>query len=130
MVASRLARYGVVSDYNGRQSAIKKEALMYVALRIGIEERDRSRVTESWVRDQLGCRRADVQNVCVQLIVYGGDVDMRPSTPGCGAPAVAGARRGVEVKIIEMWREGHLNSAEFSHGNVWSMFRRVRQAVG
>jgi hypothetical protein len=35
------------------------------------------------------------------------------------------AARVVEVKILEIWREAHLNSAKFWHGNVRSMFRRV-----
>lgn len=104
---------------------------MYVALCIGGEEREWSSVTDSWIRDQLGRRRADGQSVCVQLVVKGGDVDLRLSTPGCGATGSGGrAARGVEVKILEIWREAHLNSSEFSHGNVWSMLRRVYQAVG
>lgn len=81
-------------DYNGRQNAIKKEDLMYVALRISGEEREWSSVAESWVRDQLGRRRADGQNVCVQLIVKGGDVACVSAPPAVAPPAVAGARRG------------------------------------
>lgn len=104
---------------------------MYVALCIGSEEKELSSVTESWIREQLGRRRADGQNVCVQLIVKGDYVDVRLSTPGCGSTGGGGREaRGVELKIIEIWREAHLNSPEFSAGNVFAMLRRIHQVVG
>ena len=103
---------------------------MYVALRIGAEEREWSSVTESWIRDQLERRRRDAQSVCVQLIVRGGDINIAFSSPGCGAGG-GGVRplKPAESRILEIWREMHLDTSSFSAGNVYAMLRRVHQAV-
>lgn len=104
---------------------------MYVALRIGAEEKQWCSVTETWIRDQLERRRAGGQNVCVQLIVRGGEINLLFSSPGCGSGGGGGRSvlKPAESRILEIWNEMHLNSADFSAGNVFAMLRRVHQVV-
>jgi len=107
------------------------DAVVYVALRIGAEEKEWSGVTETWIRDQLGRRRADGQNVCLQLIVRGGEINLMFSSPGCGGGGGGGRPlKPAESRILEIWNEMHLNTADFSSGNVFAMLRRVHQVVG
>ena len=103
---------------------------MYVALKIGADEKEWSSVTEGWIRDQTERRRRDGQSVCIQLIVRGGPVDVVLGTPGCGSGGGIRPAQGVEIKILEIWREMHLNTTDFSAGNVYAALKRIQGLVG
>ena len=103
---------------------------MYIALRIGGEEKEYASVTEGWIRDQLDRRTRDSQSLCVQLLIKGPSVDLLFSSPGCGSSG-GGSRQLTpgERRALEIWTDMHMNTTSFTHGNVFAMLRRVHQAL-
>src|SRR3954454_17286845 len=96
-----------------------------VTVRIGQETRELDAASESWINDQLNRRRLDAQNVCVQVTVHAGAVDLVLATPGCGSGG-GGGRQATsrESDILELWNRLHLNQTRFTSGNLVAFLKQ------
>ena len=101
-----------------------------ITVRIGHETRDLEAASETWINDQLNRRRHDGQNVCVQVTVHAGDVQLPLSTPGCGIGG-GGTRQATarEMAILDLWNKRHLNEADFTAGNLIAFLKQLRRIV-
>ena len=101
-----------------------------VTVRIGQETRGLESASESWINDQLNRRRQDGQNVCVQVTIHGGAVDLVLATPGCGSGGGGGRQpTSRESDILELWNRLHLNHAGFTGGNLVAFLKQLGRMV-
>jgi len=54
---------------------------MGVTVQIGNDSRELTDVTESWIQDQIGRRKRDIQAVCVIINVKEAGADLRLTKP-------------------------------------------------
>jgi hypothetical protein len=101
-----------------------------VKIRVGNEERDAADVDEHWLCQQINARRRDGQNVCVRVRIETDKLNMILSTPACAA-AGGGGRPPTprEQEVLALWDKLHLNSEEYSCGNVNAFLQQLRRLV-
>jgi len=101
-----------------------------VTVRIGEETRDLDAASESWINDQINRRRRDGQNVCVQVNVQAGGMQLLLSTPGCGGGG-GGGRQATprELDVLDLWSKLHLNQTGFTGGNLVAFLRQLGRMV-
>ena len=85
--------------------------------------------SESWINDQLNRRRRDGQNVCVQVSVQAGGVQLVLSTPGCGGGGGGRQATPREMDILDLWNKLHLNQAGFTGGNLVAFLKQLGRLV-
>lgn len=102
---------------------------MSVRIRIGDEERDLAAASESWISEQLHRRRHDGQNVCLQVIIHSGSLNMRLVTPGCAT--AGGGRRPTdrEQGVFDLWAKRGLDQSDFSAGNAIAFLQQLTRMI-
>ena len=101
---------------------------MTIKVRIGEQELDLAEVSDSWIHDQLRRRRQDGQNVCLQVSIHTGSLNMLLSTPGCRG-GEAGSRRATEreQRVFDLWERGGMGQAGFQAGDVVGFLQALRR---
>lgn len=98
-----------------------------ITVRIGINERDLHKASESWINQQINRRREDGQSVCVQVIIREGEINISLSTPDC--PGGGGGTRppsAQEQEIFDLWDKRGLNKDDFHGGNLVAFLKQMR----
>jgi hypothetical protein len=102
-----------------------------IRLQIGSDERVDDSISESWVNQQVGRRRADGAPVCARVSLKTDSVDFSLSTAGCrgrgGAPLASFS--ATEQKIIELWGKCGLNEEDFQGGQLIAFLKQVRRLL-
>ena len=99
-----------------------------VTIRIGAEARTLTDATENWINDQINRRRLDGQDVCVEVRVHTGGLDLRLATPGCGTGGGGGRLPNPsEREVFELWTKRGLSSSSFSGGNLVAFLKQLRR---
>lgn len=103
---------------------------MQATLRIGNETRTLAEASENWINEQIRRRRADGQDICIELSIQSERINVRLATPGCGNGGRGGRQANpYELNVIELWDSGKLNSREFSPEGVASMVKHIKRAL-
>ena len=98
-----------------------------ITVSIGELEKECDRGIEKWIAEQFKQRRKNGEQICVIVTVKKGDVDVLLSTPGCAGGGVGGRQpNSQEQQILEIWSKLHLNTSEFTQGNLIAFLERVR----
>ena len=97
-----------------------------ITIRIGSETRSLADASESWINQQINRRKADGNNICVEVQVRGSGVDLRLATPGCGSGGGGGrSPNSNEQSIFKLWSDRGLNSSDFTGGNLIAFLRQL-----
>ena len=101
-----------------------------VSIRIGEETRSIADASESWIAQQVNRRRADGQNVCVEVSINTLGLNIRLATPGCMA-GVGGGRPPTanERAVFELWAKRGLDSSNFTGGNLIAFLHQLRRLL-
>ena len=101
-----------------------------VPVRVGQETRDLEAASESWINDQLNRRREDGQNICVQVTVHAGGLQLALSTPGCASGGGGGRQpTSREMAVLDLWNKLHLNQVGFTGGNLVAFLKQLRRLL-
>jgi len=98
---------------------------MDVTVQIGAEVRDLASATESWINDQLRRREREGASICVIVTVKTSGVDLALRTPSCGGGVGGRQANAKELEIIELWNRRHLNSNDFTGGNLIAFLKQL-----
>lgn len=89
---------------------------------------DLSDLDESWVNQQVNRRKADGQQVCVQVEIQVNSLGITLSTPACASGGGLGRPlTPQEHGILELWRQHGLSSLDFDGGQVVAFLKRLRK---
>jgi hypothetical protein len=100
-----------------------------VTIRIGNETKDFADASEDWVTQQINRRQRDGQDVCVELRIKTGGLDMAVSTPGCGSGGFGGRPPNAsEQEVFDLWRKLVL-TGRLSGGNVVAFLKQLRRKL-
>lgn len=96
-------------------------------VRIGDSERTIGEATPQWINEQINKRRADGLPVCVQVIFDQKPLEFVLSTPTCARIGGGGGRplKQEELNVLSLWEKLHLNTPEFTGGNLVAFLRQV-----
>lgn len=96
-------------------------------VRIGDSERIISEATSQWINEQINRRRSDGLPVCVQVIFDQKPLEFALSTPTCALVGGGGGRplNQKELEVLSLWEKLHLNTPEFTGGNLVAFLRQV-----
>jgi hypothetical protein len=116
----------------GRERFSPEASMSNVTIRIGNETRDLSSISESWIAEQINRRQADGQDVCVQITIHTGGVNIVLATPGCGGGGGGGGRppNANEQEVFDLWNKRGLNASSFSGGNLLAFIKQLKKLVG
>ena len=99
-------------------------------IKIGVNERALHEATESWINQQINDRKKDGQQVCVQLFLDEGGVQMVLSTPACSSGGGGGRRPTTkEQQIFDLWDRRGLNDPKFGSGSVVAFVKQLQQLL-
>jgi hypothetical protein len=97
-----------------------------IRIHIGNTEREIDTADPNWINQQINGARRDGQSVCVRVVVKLDQVDLVLSTPGCSVGGGGGrALTGREQDIVERWNRLHLNSENFTAGNLIAFLKQI-----
>jgi len=85
-----------------------------VSIRIGNSERKFDSIDSDWINQQINNRRRASEQVCVQIIINAGDVNIALMTDGC--PKGQFVDRTItkkEEEIFNLWERMGLKSPDF-----------------
>jgi hypothetical protein len=100
-------------------------------VRIGDETRSLADANESWINQQINRRRADGQNVCVEVSIGTGGLSLRLATPGCGGGGGGGrSPSSNEQEVLDLWIKRGLNTSDFTGGNLVAFLKHLRRLLG
>lgn len=102
-----------------------------VTVRIGDETRDLFEASESWINQQIARRRADGQNICVEVLINKSGLNLRLATPGCSAGGGGGGRapNSNENEILDLWKRRGLNDNAFTGGNLVAFLKQLQRQL-
>lgn len=87
-------------------------------------------VDESWINQQINRRRRDGERVCVQVEIEYSSINMRLATPDCARSGGGGRQANSQERgIFDLWAKHHLNSPDFSGGNLVAFFKQLRRVI-
>ncbi|MBF7081708.1 hypothetical protein IT084_01760 [Desulfallas sp. Bu1-1] len=91
-------------------------------------EIDLKDLDEGWVNQQINKRRQDGFEVCVQVKIQEGNLNMHLSTPTCQKPSGGGGRapNDDEKKVFMLWEQMGLNSRDFTGGKLIAFLKRLQ----
>ncbi|MDP1682073.1 MAG: hypothetical protein Q8L39_09910 [Burkholderiales bacterium] len=95
-------------------------------VRIEDSERTIGEATPQWINEQINRRRADGIAVCVQVIFDQKPLEFALSTPTCARGGGGGRPLNQEeLKVLSLWEKLHLNTPEFTSGNLVAFLKQV-----
>ena len=104
-----------------------------IQIQIGSSERRINSIDEleeSWINQQVNCRKDDGQNVCVQVAIEQDSINIRLSTPACAINGGCGRPPNQQERaIFDLWGKHGLNQSNFSGGNVVAFFKQLRRIL-
>lgn len=99
-----------------------------IRVRIGESERELRDATPQWIQEQLNRRRADGISICVQVLIDSHQVNLALSTPNCLRNVGGSGGRPLnshESNTVSMWEKLHLNTQEFTGGNLIAFLKQI-----
>lgn len=101
-----------------------------IKVKIGESERDLSDATPQWINEQINRRRNDGVSVCVRVFINTDSLNIKLSTPTCGSGGGGGGGgrppTRQEREVFALWDKLHLNTADFSGGNLVAFLKQLR----
>lgn len=97
-----------------------------IRVQIGENERKLDEASPQWINEQINRRRADGNPVCVRVLIDTGAVNLALATGDC--PGGGGGGRppnDQEKEILQTWEKLHLNSSDFTGGNLIAFLRQL-----
>jgi hypothetical protein len=94
-------------------------------VRIGNDEREYSERENSWINEQIRRRRAEEGEVCVQVKIDHGAIQLVLFTSDCRLGGRGGHLNRVQNDVFELWKQMHLNEKDFTGGNLIAFLRQV-----
>jgi len=105
-----------------------RKAIVMIAIRINGEERRDGEIDETWLAQSVNRRHSDNQLVCVEVTISVDGLNMRLRTPTCPDEGGAGRRPNAEEReILDVWHRLHLDTRDFTGGNVVAFYKQVRR---
>lgn len=101
-----------------------------ITIRIGQETRSDADASESWINEQINRRRADGQNVCVEVSINTGGLNLRLTTAACGGGGGGRPPNGNERAVIDLWNRRGLNTNDFTGGSLVAFLKQLRSLLG
>jgi len=102
-----------------------------VTIRIGDETRNLSDASESWINQQINRRRDDGQNICIEVSISSGGLNLRLATPGCGSGGGGGRPPNAnEREVLDLWSKRGLNSRDFTGGSLIAFLKQLQRHLG
>jgi hypothetical protein len=97
-----------------------------VSVSFGAIQRVNDDITAAWIVEQQRARERDDVPVCAMVRIQGVGVDVTLPVGQCGSGSGAGRAPNLrEREIIDLWRQLHLDGAEFSPGNLQAFVKRA-----
>lgn len=97
-----------------------------VRVQIGENERKLDEASPQWINEQINRRRADGNPICVRVLIDTPSVNLALATADC--PGGGGGSRppnGQEKEVLDVWEKLHLNSSDFTGGNLIAFLRQL-----
>ncbi len=101
---------------------------MTIRVKIGAIERDIGEADSYWINEQINRLQNDGVVVCVQVFIEQESVRLRLATYGC--QSVGGGNRALtpqENEIVTLWKKLHLDSDNFTGGNLVAFLKQIRR---
>lgn len=99
-----------------------------ISIKIGTDERSLETADESWINHQINRRRQDGDSPCVRVHIEENGLNVILSTASC--PVGNGGGRppnAKEKEVFDLWDRLHLNSSEFTGGNLVAFVKQLRR---
>lgn len=96
----------------------------------GGETRSLAEAGESWINQQINRRRAEGQNVCVEVSISTSGLNLRLATPGCGSGGGGRPPTANERAVLDLWSKLGLLSGDFTGGNLVAFLKQLRRLLG
>jgi hypothetical protein len=100
-----------------------------IFLEIGSMRRPLGEVTESWIAEQVGARRAEGQPVCLRVQIQENGYDLSLATTGCPSSGRGRAAHPREEWILDLWNRLHLGQPGFTGGNVIAFLKQLQARI-
>lgn len=98
-----------------------------VTVTIAGEERSLGDVSERWINRSINRAKSQNLPVCVRVEVHENGLNLNLTTPGCTGGGGGGRPPNhSEGKVISLWRQQGLDSAEFRGGNVIAFLQQLQ----
>lgn len=97
-----------------------------ITIKIGeSEERNYKDLGSDWINQQINQRRKDGIAVCVRVQIKAGHISMILTTPACQRCPGGRPPEDDEKRIFALWDKMHLNSEDFTGGNLVAFLKQV-----
>ena len=96
-----------------------------IRVQIGASERELQNASENWINQQINCRRADGQSVCVRVNIQNSRLNMILSTPTCPIGHSGRQPTRYEKEVFELWEKRGLNKEYFTGGNLVAFLKQL-----
>lgn len=102
-----------------------------IEIRIGDSHRDFDAFDESWANEQINRRRANGEEVCVEVVFDTEDLKFGLSSPVCTRAGGGNSRplTSQEQAVIDLWGKHNLNANDFSGGNLVAFIKQLRKLI-
>jgi len=99
-----------------------------IEVRIGDSTRDISNADPGWINEQINRRNAVGVSVCIQVVFNTGTLNFGLSTSTCSRTGGGVSRpfNTQESEIINLWDKAHLNSNDFTSGNLVAFIKQLK----
>ena len=96
---------------------------------IGSDTRPLQDADAQWVTQEINGRRHDRQTVCVRVAIQDPPVNVVLGTPSCGGVGGGRAPNTEERRILDLWERHHLNTPEFTAGDLVAFLKQLRSLL-
>lgn len=97
-----------------------------ITIKINSEERTLDAASEPWIAQTITGLRREGQIVCVQVWIHEPPLNIRLATPTCAGMGGGGRMPNEhERTVLDLWNRLHLNSPDFSPGNVIAFLKQL-----
>lgn len=96
-----------------------------IFLEIGSTRRPLGEITESWIAEQIGSRRAQGESVCLRVQIQTNGYDLSLATSGCPSSGRGRPPHPREQWILDLWTRLHLSQPGFTGGNVIAFLKQL-----